>query len=333
MNTKNLIDADIIDYPELANIYGGIAILDAVGNGYLAVPITTPEEAERPGRRSLTEVQQLLRNALCAWGLRAFHTARAAGMSPEQAQAKLEACKTIFSAASVRAKGPPACRAVFGITPARLSDELQRIVGDAMTRGGEQAVEQVVDAAFATFTNLAHAFARSRGYDGRLYEAFYGRASGAFHDKMADAVNPQPSEAHLSLPIATQLSYLSGVNLSFLWQDQWLYRLVLGTAAALHPWTRNEAVELLPEQLYTLLRCVETAAPNDPTEHGLVKAFLASMADQHQGHDHFLHHARDILHADGLLPDAPSTVTELVRRSARIVADDGEPASFVILPR
>lgn len=327
------IDADLIDYPELANIYGGLAALDIDGNGYLAVPIITPELAERPGRRPLTEVQQRLRDTLSAWSVRAFHIARATGKTPEEAQAMLDEHATVFSAGSARAKGSAACRAVFGIGPDKLGQQLQSIVDDARTKGGEQTVTQIVDAAFTTVANLSRAFNRSKGYDARLYDAFYGRTPGAFHDKMADAVNSQPREHHHSLPIAAQLSYLSGVNLSFLWPDQWLYRLPIGTAAALHPWTRNEAAELLPEEFYTLVRCVETADPDDPTEHGLVKCFLASMVDQHQGRCHFLHHARQALHEDGLLPEPPRTVHELMRRTARILAENGDPASFVITPR
>lgn len=330
---RDQIDADIIDYPELANTYGGIAVLDGDGNGYLAVPIVTPEMADRPGRRSLTEVQKHLRDTLSAWSVRAFHTARAAGKTPEEAQAMLGAHATVFSADSARTKGPAACRTVFGIGPDELAQRLRHIVDDARAKGGEQVATQIVDAAFTTVANLSRAFNRSRGYDGRLYDAFYGRTPGTFHDKMANAVNPQPREHHLSLPIAAQLSYLSGVSLSFLWQDQWLYRLPLGTAAALHPWTRNEAAELLPEEFYTLLRCAETADPSDPTEHGLVKCFLANMVDQHQGRAHFIHHATQALCEEGLLSDRPRTVTELMRRVTRIVAADGKPASFVIMPR
>lgn len=327
------IDADLIDYPELTNVYGGVAVLDADGNGYLAVPIVTPELAKRPGRRTLTEVQKLLRDTLSAWAVRAFHTARAAGKTPEEAEAMLGAHATVFSAGSARTKGPDACRAVFGVGPDELAQRLRVIVDDARTKGGEQAVTQIVNAAFTTVANLSRAFNRSKGYDGRLYDAFYGRTPGTFHDKMANAVNPQPREHHLSLPIAAQLSYLSGVNLASLWQDQWLYRLLLGTAAALHPWTRNEAAELLPEAFYTLVRCVETADPDDPTEHGLVKCFLANMVDKHLGRTRFLDLARQPLHEEGFLPERPRTVPDLMRRAARIINENGDPARFVITPR
>lgn len=330
---RDQIDADIIDYPELANTYAGFAILDAEGNGYLSVPIVTPDMANRPGRRTLNEVQKVLRDTLSAWALRAFHTARAAGMSVEDAQAMLAEHATVFSASSARAKGPDACRRVFGVDPDMLAQRLRNIVDDARAKGGEQAVADMVTAAFATVANLSRAFNRSRGYDGRLYDAFYGRTPGTFHDKMANAVNPQPREHHFPLSIAAQLSYLSGVSLSFLWQDQWLYRLPLATAAALHPWTRNEPAELLPEEFYTLFRCVQTADPSDPTEHGFVKCFLAKMVDQHQGREHFLHHTSQALREEGLLPKRPRTVTELMRRVTQIVTPDGKPASFYITPR
>lgn len=335
MRAAKFIDADIIDHPELANVYGGFGVFDTAGNGYLAVPITTPDAAERPGRRSLTEVQHAVRDALSAWSIRAFYTARAAGKSPEEADAMLRKhAATTFSADSARKKGQAACRTVFGMDPAQVAEETRRTIENAKAKGGESAVKTIVDAAFTTYGNMGRAFTRSRDYDARLYEAFHGRAPREFHEKMADAVNPRPAEAHFSLPIAAQLSFLTGVNLAFLWQDQWHYRLVLGAAAAIHPWTRNEPAELLPEQLYALVRCAETANHHDPkNEHGLVKCFLARMIDKHQGRAHFLHHARRALIDARLLPERPHTVPGLMRRAAAFVDDDGQPASFAITPR
>ena len=77
-------DPDIIDHPQLANVYGGYGIIDSQGRGYHAVQFDQPERRSR-GRPSLTETQRTLNNVMCCWGLRAYHTAREFGHTPDEA--------------------------------------------------------------------------------------------------------------------------------------------------------------------------------------------------------------------------------------------------------
>jgi len=332
MNANLFVDPDIIDYPELSNIYGGFAVFDSAGNGCLAVPVQQPDAAPGKGRRSLGEDQRLMHDTLCAWSLRAFHIARAAGKTPEEALAMLGKYATSpISAESARTIGRRVCRTIFGFTASQLGQCLQHYVETLRANQGEEAVETLVAAEFETLANLGRAYKRGVGFDADLYDAFHGRSPGAFHEKMAKAINPRPSETHLSLPIAAHLSFLTGVNLAFLWQDQWLYRLVLGAAAALNAWTHNKPANLSSAEFYTLFRCVESADPDDPTEHGLVKCVLARLIDDLYGsRPHFLDHAEQALIGDGLLPDRPHTVAELVCRCSAIVDDNDEPDGFEV---
>lgn len=80
---------------------------------------------------------------------------------------------------------------------------------------------------------------------------------------------------------------------SFLWQDQGLYRLVLGAATALNAWTHFTPANLSPAEFYTLFRCVESADAEDPFEHGLVKCVVARLIDDlYCDRRLFLHNAK-----------------------------------------
>lgn len=325
-------DADIIDYPELANIYGGVAFFDSAGNGCLAVPVHEPDAARRKGRRSFSEVQLCIRDTMAAWGVKAFQIARAAGWTLEAATQELKK-HAVIEVDSVRALGRRACPSVFGMTASELDKRLKQYVASLKASEGQDAVDTLVRSEFTTFGRLGRVHLRSHDFDARLYEAFYGRLPGSFHDKMADALNPRPTEMRFPLPEAAHLSFATGVNLAFLWPEQWLYRLVLGAAAALNAWTHGKPACLMPEEFYALFRCVGSAVIDDDAEHEVVKRFLARMVDDLYGdRAHFLQHAALALNANGLLPEHPHTVAELMRRSIAIVDEDGEPEIFAVSP-
>jgi hypothetical protein len=333
MLANRFIDPDIIDHPELANIYPGFGTIDADGNGYLAVPVQEPDAARGKGRRSFGETQRRIQETMSAWGVRAAQVARAAGRTAEETTQELEK-HAVIAVSSVRTLGSRACPPVFGVTASELETRLRQQVDNLRTTKGQEAVDTLVRSEFATFYRLGRVHLRSRAFDMRLYEAFHGRLAGSFHDKMAVALNPRVEEARFPLPEAAHLSLVTGVNLAFLWQDQWHYRLLLGAAAALYPWAQGKPADILPEELYTLLRCVQTVDPNDPTEHGETKRFLVSLIYRYQGRAHFLTHATDALRdAKVLTPDHPRNVAELMRRCITFVDDAGEPESFEVSVR
>lgn len=337
MLASQLMDADIIDYPELANIYGGFAMFDTSGNGYLTVPVQDPDPARGKGRRAFDEDQRRIQETMAAWGVKAFQIARAAGWTVEAATRELKK-HAVIEVDSVRALGRRACPSAFGVTAAELEKRLRHHVDNLRETKGQEAVDTLVRSEFTTFGRLGRVHLRSRDFDARLYEAFHGRLAGSFHDKMADALNPRPTEMRFPLPEAVHLSFATGVNLAFLWQEQWLYRLILGAAAALNAWTHRQPASLLPEECYALFRCVETAvpesvAPDDDIQHEVVKRILARLVDDLYGdRTRFLANVGQALHADGLLPNRPHTVCELMRRCVSIVDDDGVPEWFAISP-
>lgn len=328
--TTDFRDPDIIDHPEFANIYGGFGVFDSDGNGYLALPFSPPAKAEQ-GRRPLDEDQRRIQHTMAAWSIRAFQIARAAGWTSDAATQELEANK-VMEVDSARTLGRRACAEVFGRSASKLDEVLRHHVETLKTEQGQEAVDTLVRSEFATFANLGRAHLRSRDFDARFYEAFHGRQPGTFHDKMAEAFNPRPTEPYFTLPIAAQLSFLTGVNLAFLWQQQWYYRLLLGTAAALKPWATRDDAKLLPEQLYVLYRCVETATdhvgyqPNEE-QHDGVKRFLAHLVGDRPA---FMEQAEHMLSAEALLPDRPRTVFELERHCAGLVDPQGDPFHFIL---
>lgn len=330
MLASQIPDADIIDHPQLANIYGGFGMFDSDGNGYLALAFTPPAKAEK-GRRALDADQRRIQHTMAAWSIRAFQIARAAGWTSDAATQELEANK-VMEVDSARTLGRRACAEVFGRSAVELDKALQHYVEALKAEKGQEAVDELVRSEFRTFANLGIAHLRSRDFDARFYEAFHGRQPGTFHDKMADALNPRPTEPYFSLPIAAHLSFLTGVNLAFLWQQQWYYRLLLGTAAALHPWSTGDDAELWPEQLYALYRCVETAPAHvgyqdDEEQHDGVKRFLANRVGNRAA---FLKQAEQMLSAEGLLPERPRTVFELECHCVGLVDPHGVPFVFAL---
>jgi len=329
MFASTLVDPDIIDHPELSNIYAGFIVMDDDGNSLLPVPFQEPDMADGRGRRPRSEDQLRIYNALCAWGVRAFLTARAAGKSPDEARELLEKhAPPVATAESTRTVGRRVCQEVFGVKVPQLTDMVKNHVEAMRTNLGEKAVEANMFAELSIYANLGRTYHRSLGHEARLYEAHHGRQPGDFHDKMADAINPLPREEHFPLFVAAQLSYLTGVNVATVWQDQWHYRLVLGTAAALNPWTRRAEARLRPEEFYTLFRCVESADPDDESGHGRAKQFIAEQVGDRAD---FLQQAEAVLHDMELLPDRPLTVFLLMRHCRDIVGEDGEPARVDLL--
>jgi hypothetical protein len=332
MTTKSFVDADIIDYPELANIVGGYGIVDAEGRGYLPVPFGQPDRVGQ-GRRPLSEVQERLRSVLGCWALRSFHALRGGNMSLEDTMEVLQSYVPVaLSASSAIKAGHSACLDIFGVSVPTLGQNVQDHVRALMEHSLE-AAKTAVHYELQTFFHLGRAYSRSLSFDRGLYAAFHGRSSDDLENKIADAFNPLPNEQHFPLPIAAHLSFITGINMADLWQDQWIDRLLLGTAAALNPWSTFKPAQLLPEHYYVLFRCAVAAEPEivEGGDREVVQRFIAHQIDNcHGDREHFLHNAGQDLSEAGLLTDPPRTVAELIRRCMALDGPDDTPRWFTI---
>lgn len=332
MSTKTFIDADIIDYPELANVVGGYGIVDAQGRGYLPVPFDLPNRAGQ-GRRPLSDVQKHLRAVLGCWALRGFHALRAIGLSEGDTMEVLNSYASVaLSAASAIKAGHEGCVSIFGVSVSTLGQNVQDHIR-AVLGHSREATKTLIQHELNTLLQLGRAYSRSLSHDRGLYEAGHGRAPGDTAGKVADAFNPLPNEQHPPLQISAHLSFITGVNMADIWQDQWTDRLLLGTAADLHPWSRFEPAKLLPEHYYVLFRCAASLDPEikEGPDREVVRRFLALQIDEYYGdREHFLHQAEQELGKAGLLGERPYTVAELIRRCMALDGPDGTPRRFTI---
>lgn len=329
MFANTFTDPDIIDYPELARTHGGHGVVDVNGRGYLAVPFDRPDRV-RHGRRSLTEDQAMLRNAMCCWSLKAFHAAREFGYSPEDARAMVAEYCRVLAIDSAFTIGRRECEVALGMDARELALQVQANMRAAIATGGD-APMALLHAELATFANLGRAYTQSLSLDANIYEAFHGRLPGSYDDKIAVAFNT--TEASFSLPVAAHLTMLTGVNMAGIWPQQHFYKPILDAVAALNDWNRFEPATLLLEDYYALFRCVQSVDLDDRTEHGEVKRFIAHQVDSFHGdRELFLDEAADYLTSAGLLLPPPQTMPELLRRCIALDDPGGQPRKFTVLP-
>lgn len=344
MTSLSQIDPDIIDHGELAA--GG----DAGGdNPYLMVPVLTPLRPLRRGRPSLDDDARQLRYFFCAWSLRAFHMARALGRNSPEAHAMLDRHVTSMTAVSAMTIGRKVCQDIMGVEAEAYGKRIQQQMKALCAERGQEHAEAVLVDALDLFGHLDHACKRALGLKTRIYNACHGPAPS--DDAFGAALSPLASEDHFPLPVAARMSLMTGVNMAWLWQDQWYYRYVLQAATALRNWTRGEDAELSLAEYYILYRCALSANPDDDTQHGWVKCFLARQVEAfHAPREHFLTQAEGYLREVGLLPRPrtvarmfqglfperprhPRTVTELLRRCEAVSNDNGGAPLILLTPR
>lgn len=307
-------DADIIDYP----VYGNFS----------AVPFQVPGRVE--GDESpVSDEQWDVFATFEAWAVKMYLTAKASGRSWEEASALLyEHVGAFGTPDGVPSDTSRSCEKTFGMTSERLAEKVQGDVTVLLDKG-MFAVEMNLASELNILADLKRAYARIAGFDSRRYDAYHGGSPDRFRANMANAFDVRPGEELCSSVSAVQLAHLSGVNMALVWQDQWMYRLVLGTAAALNPWTRRKAAHLLPYELYVLYRCVEDAAGLDRSEYRAAKRYIANLVGDRK---HFLRGVKKQLSNIQLLPKRPLSARQLIHHCGRLIGNDGQCFGYVLPP-